>query len=131
MLFFILQTDVSLAFFTHVRSTTALLFMICVNLNLEFLLTVSAHLRLHFTSSFMVSENDFRSREGTVLACHRFMSFRIVLLFISLGYDFTTFSALVVHSGTTNFMHAKFTHFNVPLTSRAFPSFSFHHYFLQ
>ena len=131
MLFFILQTDISFAFFAQIRSTTTLLFVICVHLNFEFLLAVPACLRLHFTMSFMVTENYFGSTEGTVLACNRFVGFRIMLLLVSFGYDFTTFFALVVHSSTTYFVHSEFTRFNVPLTIRALLSFSFDHYFLQ
>ena len=116
MLFLILQTDVSLALFTQVRSPTTLLFMICINLDFEFLLTIPAGLWLHFTMSFMVAENDFRGTVGTVFACNRFVGFRIVLFFVSLGYNFTTLFAFVIHSGTTYFVHTEFTRFDVPLT---------------
>ena len=126
----IFHANISLTLLTHICSSTTLLFMISVDFDFEFLLTISACLRLHFTMLFMLTENDFGSRECTVLASDRFVSFCIVLLFISLGNYFSAFPALIVRPGTTDLVHAVFACLNLPLASRALLSFNcFDHYF--
>ena len=131
MLLLIFETHKASTIFTFVSPTTTLFLMIRKLLNLEEFSAVSALLRPHFTVIFMITEGKLFCFETTVLAGDFNCTFFIVLFFVSFGHNLATYFALVVHSGTTNLMHAELGYLDISLTSRTFFSFlNFNHVFV-
>ena len=131
MLLLIFEAHKSSTIFTFVSATTTLLLMICKLLNLEEFSAVSALLRPHFTVIFMITESKLFCFETTVLAGDFNCTFFIVLFFVSFGHNLATDFALVVHSGTTNLVHAELGYLDISLTSWTFFSFlNFNHVFI-
>ena len=117
--------------FTFVSSTTTLLLMVSKLLNLEEFSAVSAFLWSHFTMIFMITESKLLCFETTVLASDFNCTFFVVLFFVSFSHNLATNFALVVHSGTTNLVHAELSYLNISLTSWTFFSFlNFNHVFV-
>ena len=131
MLLLIFEAHKASTIFTFVSTSTTLLLVVCKLLNLEELSAVSALLRPHFTVIFMITEGKLFCFETTVLAGDFNCTFFIVLFFVSFGHNLATYFALVVHSGTTNLVHAELGYLDISLTSRTFFSFlNFNHVFV-
>ena len=131
MLLLIFETHKASTIFTFVSASTTLLLMISKLLNLEEFSAVSAFLRPHLTVIFMITEGKLFCFETTVLAGDFNCTFFIVLFFVSFGHNLATYFALVVHSGTTNLVHAELGYLDISLTSRTFFSFlNFNHVFV-
>ena len=131
MLLLIFETHKASTIFTFVSSTTTLLLMVSKLINLEEFSAVSAFLRPHLTVIFMITEGKLFCFETTVLAGDFNCTFFIVLFFVSFGHNLATYFALVVHSGTTNLVHAELGYLDISLTSRTFFSFlNFNHVFV-
>ena len=131
MLLLIFETHKASTIFAFVSASTTLLLMIRKLLNLKEFSAVSALLRPHLTVIFMITEGKLFCFETTVLAGDFNCTFFIVLFFVSFGHNLATYFALVVHSGTTNLVHAELGYLNISLTSWTFFSFlNFNHVFV-
>ena len=131
MSLFVFKAHKASTIFTFVSSTTTLLLMVSKLLNLEEFSAVSAFLWSHFTMIFMITESKLLCFETTVLASDFYCTFLIMLFFVSFGYNLATYFTLVVHSGTTNLVHAELGYLDISLTSRTFFSFlNFNHVFV-
>ena len=131
MLLLIFEAHEASTIFAFVSASTTLLFMVRKLFNLEKFSAISALLRPHFTMVFMITEGKLFCFETTVLAGNFNCTFFVVLFFVSFGHNLATYFALVVHSGTTNLVHAELGYLDISLTSWTFFSFlNFNHVFV-
>ena len=109
----------ALALIALVCFRTALLNMSDPSINFKYLFTELTRSWLHVTFFFMVTELYSRCCEWTILAFDGFVGSFFVFFTLRFWNNFTTFSALVVISCTSNFMHAELRRWNWLFTSGA------------
>ena len=82
-------------------------------LNKNYLATIIARLRFHFTKIFMICEDHLSCFILAVLTLGFYMSFLLVFLLVCLNYNVSTIRTLIVNFDTLNFMHTEFALVNI------------------
>ena len=111
-----LLLDVVLAILALLSLCAALLHVIDPYFNFEFKIAPRALFWPHITIFFVVAELCPRHGVWTVLTFYGLVSGFLMLLSFGFGNNLAAFLALVVVTGTSDFVHAELTYFDCSIT---------------